>query len=68
MKKHDFKLVARYVIIIFFLILAWDITRPEYIEQLKGVGDITASSIYASVLGVLGWVVKSNWGTNPTKE
>ena len=48
--------------------LAWDITRPEYLVNVKDLGDVASSAIYASVFGVLGWVVKSNWGTSPIKE
>lgn len=68
MSKQDVKIVVRYIIIFFFIYLAWDITRPEYLQQIKDLGDIAASSVYGSVFGVLGWVVKSNWSTIPLKD
>jgi len=68
MKRHDIKVFVRYIIIAFFMYLAWDITRPEYLVNVKDLGDVASSAIYASVFGVLGWVVKSNWGTSPIKE
>jgi len=67
MNKQDIKVSVRYVIIFFFMYLAWNITRPEYLQQIKDLGEFAASSVYASVFGVLGWVVKSNWSTNPLK-
>ena len=68
MKRHDIKVFIRYLIIAFFMYLSWDITRPEYLVAVKDLGDVASSAIYASVFGVLGWVVKSNWGTSPMKE
>jgi len=65
MDKADIKVVVRYIIIGFFMYLAWDITRPAYIQQMKGIGEVAIASVYTSVFGVLGWVVKSNWGTVP---
>jgi len=66
--RQDIKTAVRYAVIFFFLYLAWNITRPEYIQQVKELGDVAASAVYGSVFGVLGWVVKSNWSTTPTKE
>lgn len=65
MNKKDIKVVTRYLIVVFFLYLAWDITRPGYINNIKELSEIAASAIYGSVFGVLGWVVKSNWTTDP---
>jgi len=66
--RQDIKTAVRYAVIFFFLYLAWNITRPEYVQQVKELGDVAASAVYGSVFGVLGWVVKSNWSTTPTKE
>jgi len=63
--KADVKIVVRYVVIAFFLYLAYDITRPEYVQQMKGIGEIAVGTIYTSVFGVLGWIVKTNWETTP---
>jgi len=68
MNKTDIKIILRYFIIVFFLYLAWDITRPSYLQQIKDVGEIAVGAIYTSIFGVLGWVVKSNWSTTPDKD
>lgn len=68
MNKSDIKIILRYIIIVFFLYLAWNITRPEYLQQIKDVGEIAVGAIYTSIFGVLGWVVKSNWSTSPNKD
>jgi hypothetical protein len=65
MNKTDIKIVVRYIIIFFFMYLAWNITRPEYVQQIKDIGEVAIASVYTSVFGVLGWVVKSNWSTTP---
>lgn len=67
MIEHNIKIIARYIVVVFFLWLAWDITRPEYLQEVKNLGEIASSSVYASVFGVLGWVVKSNWSTKPNE-
>ena len=68
MKKQNIKIAVRYIIVFFFLYLAWNITRPEYLHQVKELGEVAASAVYGSVFGVLGWVVKSNWSTTPAKD
>ena len=68
MTKQDIKLVVRYLIIFFFIYLAWNITRPSYLQEIKNIGEIAIGAIYTSIFGVLGWVVKSNWGTKPDGE
>ena len=68
MNKSDVKVAVRYLIISFFMYLAWNITRPEYLQQIKAVGEIAVGAIYTSIFGVLGWVVKSNWSTTPTED
>ena len=67
MDRADIKVVARYMIIAFFMYLAWNITRPDYLQQIKDVGEIAVGAIYTSIFGVLGWVVKSNWSTTPSE-
>lgn len=65
--KQDIKVAVRYLIIVYFMYLAWNITRPEYLQQIKDVGEIAIGAIYTSIFGVLGWVVKSNWSTTPSE-
>ena len=67
MERSDIKVVARYIIISFFMYLAWNVTRPDYLQQIKDVGEIAVGAIYTSIFGVLGWVVKSNWSTAPSE-
>jgi len=68
MKKQDIKVTVRYIIIFFFIYLAWNITRPDYLQQVKELGEVAASAVYGSVFGVLGWIVKSNWSTAPVED
>jgi len=68
MKVADIKVGVRYLIIVYFMYLAWVMTRPEYLQQIKDVGEIAVGAIYTSVFGVLGWVVKSNWSTTPSED
>ena len=68
MTKADIKVGLRYLIIAFFIWLAYDITRPSYIQQIKGLGEVGVSAVYASVFGSLSWIIKSNWGTSPTDK
>ena len=68
MNKADVKLIVRYVIVLFFVYLAWNMTRPDYLKEIKEVGEIAVGAIYTSVFGVLGWVVKSNWSTSLDKD
>jgi len=67
MNRSDIKIAVRYTIIVFFIYLAWNMTRPEYLQQIKEVGEVAVGAIYTSVFGVLGWVVKSNWSTAPSE-
>jgi hypothetical protein len=67
MSRNDIKLIARYIIIAYFIYLSHFIIQPDYINSIKGIGEIAIGAIYGSVFGVLGWVVKSNWSTAPDK-
>jgi hypothetical protein len=68
MSKQDIKIAVRYAIILYFCYLAWDVTRPEYLQEIKSVGEIAVGAIYTSIFGVLGWIVKSNWSTTPSED
>jgi len=68
MSKKDIKIAVRYIVIFYFLYLSWNMTRPEYMDNLKDYSEILLSVIYGSVFGTLGWIVKSNWTTTPDKE
>jgi len=68
MSNGTVKLIARYLVLVFFMYLANMIVQPGYANSIKDIGEIAVSAIYTSVFGVLGWVVKSNWSTAPSKD
>jgi len=68
MKQSDIKLAARYLTIIFFGYLSWFILQPEFINNIKGMGDIGIGAIYTSVLGSIAYIVKTNWSTVPEEN
>lgn len=65
MSKTDIKVIARYMIIVYFGYLSYTIIQPEYANSIKDIGEVAIGAIYGSIFGVLGWVVKSNWSTAP---
>jgi len=68
MSRADIKLIARYVVIIFFGYLSWFILQPPFIAGVKGMGDIGIGAIYTSILGALAYIVKTNWSTTPEEK
>jgi len=63
--KSDIKLVVRYAVLIFFMYLAYDITRAGYANSIKDVGEIAVSAIYGSVFGALTMVIRGHFETKP---
>jgi hypothetical protein len=43
--------------------LSYDITRPDYANSIKDIGEIATSAIYTSVFGALTFVIKSHFET-----
>ena len=62
--KSDVKIIVRYMIIAYFAYLSYIIIQPDYVNSIKSIGELAIGSIYGSVFGVLGWVVKTNWSTS----
>ena len=63
MTKPNLKLFARYVVLIFFMYLAWTIVSPDWIKNVKGVDPMTMNVIVTAVFGALTLVLKSHFET-----
>jgi len=61
--KDNIKLGARYVVLVFFMYLAWYTTSPTYLESIKDMPQFVLMTINASVFGALTLVVKSHFST-----
>ena len=57
------KLFARYVVLGYFMYLAWELVQPDYANQIKDIGEIATSAIYGSVFGALTFIIKSHFET-----
>jgi len=68
MTRNDIKLLGRYSVIGFFMYLSWFILQPNFIKEIKGLGDIGIGAIYTSVLGSIAYIVKTNWSTSIPSE
>jgi len=44
--RADIKLIARYLVIGYLGYLAWFILQPQFIAEVKGMGDIGIGAIY----------------------
>ena len=62
------KIYARYVLLLFFMLLAYTIIQPEYVVKIKDVGEIATASIYTSVFGALTFILKSHFETKVEKD
>ena len=61
--KEYIKLGARYAVLVFFMILAYQIIQPEYANKIKDIGEIATSAIYGSVFGALTFILKAHFDT-----
>lgn len=68
MKRKDIKLLVRYVVLGYFMYLAWELVQPEYANKIKDIGEIAISAIYGSVFGALTFVLKSHFETKPSDD
>ncbi len=57
------KLLARYIVLGYFMYLAYLLIQPDYANKIKDVGEIAISAIYGSVFGALTFVIKSHFET-----
>ena len=63
MARLNLKLFARYVVLVFFMYLAWTIVSPEWIKNVKGVDPMTMNVIVTAVFGALTLVLKEHMST-----
>lgn len=63
MNNPNVKLFARYVVLGYFMYLAWELVQPGYANQIKDIGEIATSAIYGSVFGALTFIIKSHFET-----
>ena len=66
MYEYEIKMAARYIVLAFFMYLAYNITRPEWIMGVKEIDPMTLNVIFGSVFGALTWIMKSHFETTPT--
>ena len=57
------KLTARYVVLGFFMYLAYTMVQPGYANAIAKVGEIATSAMYGSVFGALTLIIKSHFET-----
>jgi len=55
------KLIARYIVLVYFMYLAHKLVTPEYANSIKDVGEIAVGAIYGSVFGALTFIIKSHF-------
>ena len=68
MKKSDIKLLARYIILVYFMCLAYILIEPEYVNKIKDIGQIATSAIYGSVFGALRFIIKGHFDTRVSED
>jgi len=66
--SKDMKMGARYVLLTFFMFLAYKVTEAEYVVKIKDIGEIAASAIYGSVFGALTLIIRSHFETKPGND
>ena len=67
-KRTDIKLLVRYVVLGYFMYLAYDLVQPEYANKIKDIGEIATSAIYGSVFGALTFIIKSHFETKVSND
>ena len=68
MKRSDIKLLVRYIVLGYFMYLAYRLIQPEYANNIKDIGEIATSAIYGSVFGALTFVIKSHFDTRVSED
>ena len=63
MRVDQVKLVARYIVLGFFMYLAYMMVQPGYANAIAKAGEIATSAMYGSVFGALTMIVKSHFET-----
>lgn len=68
MKRADIKLAIRYLVLTFLGWMAYVVVTPEYLLQIKEVGEVITSAVIVSVFGALTLVLKANFETKTSNE
>ena len=64
MKRHDIKLIARYVVLVYFMYLSYVLIQPSYILLMEQLKNTTVDEIlYGAVFGIFGWIFKEHVGS-----
>jgi hypothetical protein len=61
--RKDIKLAARYIVLGFIMVLAYQITQSSWIMAVTGADPMTINVIVTGVFGTLTLVVKSHFET-----
>lgn len=61
--RYNIKMGTRYIVLGFFMYLAYQIVQPGYANAIKGIGEIATSAIYGSIFGALTFILKSHFET-----
>lgn len=61
--RSDIKLGVRYIVLIFFMYLAWYTTSPSYLKEIKEMPEFVLMTINGSIFGALTLVLKSHFET-----
>ena len=61
--RSDIKLAVRYIVLIFFMYLAWYTTSPGYLKEIKEMPEFVLMTINGSIFGALTFVLKSHFET-----
>ena len=67
MKKENIKLTARYIVLSYFIYLAYILVQSDYANSIKDIGEVATSAIYGSVFGALTFIIKSHFETKVDK-
>lgn len=67
LNKENVKLFARYVVLGYFMYLAYILVQPGYANDIKDIGEIATSAIYGSVFGALTFIMRAHFETKVEK-
>ena len=59
--RKDIKLTLRYIVLFFFMYLAWHTTSPEYLKTVSDMPQFVLMTINGSIFGALTLVLKSHF-------
>jgi hypothetical protein len=62
------KLIARYIMIAFFMYLSYHVTTHSWLSSVKDLDPMTINVVFVSVFGALTMVLKAHFDTVPTDD